>query len=326
MTDDPERDTARRLAAAQWHAELHDPDIDPETWQAFLAWEAADPANAAAYGEIQQAMERLDPSSLATRQMGEDRPRRAALFLAGTALAAALIVTLLVSAMASPAALPLKETYLTEIGGQESVRLADGSQVHLNTDTEVEIAYSDSVRRIHLVRGQALFDVARETRPFIVTAGETETIARGTQFDIYHQGEQVRIALVEGRVSVAAAGRGTTELLPGQQALVMAGQGLDVSPADLDALAQWRTGQVEFDNVTLADAIAEMNRYSATKIEITDPALASERISGIFPAGAQEAFAEALTLYLDAGLDHAPGRIRVIPARADAGADGARPE
>ncbi len=319
-------DFDRREAAARWHAELQDPDVDERIWQAFRAWEA-DPANAAAYQEIEAALDLLDQSSLADSPSSPSRRRRMPrLLLAGAALAVVLVAALLAVTAASPAALPRKETYLTEIGGQQSSRLADGSQVHLNTDTEVEIAYSDSARRIHLVRGQALFDVARETRPFIVTAGETETIALGTQFDIYHQGEQVRIALVEGRVSVSAAGSGAKELLPGQQALAVAGQGLDVSPADLDALAQWRTGHVEFDNVTLAEAIAEMNRYSATKIELTDPALASERISGIFPAGAQEAFAEALTLYLDAGLDHAPGRIRVIPARPDADADSAKPE
>ena len=51
MVQDRFSDFDRREAAARWHAELQDPDIDERIWQAFRAWEA-DPANAAAYQEI----------------------------------------------------------------------------------------------------------------------------------------------------------------------------------------------------------------------------------------------------------------------------------
>jgi len=71
--------------------------------------------------------------------------------------------------------------------------------------------------------------------------------------------------------------------------------------------------------VTLAEAIAEMNHCSATRIVIEDPGLASERISGTFPTGAQEDFAEAFTLYAEAELTRDEGRTLIVPAYPRAG-------
>ena len=84
-------------------------------------------------------------------------------------------------------------------------------------------------------------------------------------------------------------------------------------------IGQWQSGTLAFDNVTLAEAVAEMNRYAATRIEIADPALAAERISGVFPAGEQHAFAEALALYLPLTAESRADRIVLI--RADARPD-----
>jgi len=60
----------------------------------------------------------------------------------------------------------------------------------------------------------------------------------------------------------------------------------------------WKRGMVAFDDVTLAEAVAEMNRYSAIEIRLGDAGLADERISGRFPAGQPVEFAESLELFL----------------------------
>ena len=55
---------------------------------------------------------------------------------------------------------------------------------------------------------------------------------------------------------------------------------------------------LQFRDVTLEAAVAEMNRYSATVIRIEDPDLAALRLSGTFPAGEPDDFAKSLELLL----------------------------
>ena len=319
MVQDRFSDFDRREAAARWHAELQDPDVDERIWQAFRAWEA-DPANAAAYQEIEAALDLLDQSSLADSPSSPSRrPRVPHLLLAGAALAVVLVAALLAVTAASPVRELRPVIHVTEIGERAAFTLADGSRIHLNTATEIEILFSQQARRLRLVSGQALFEVAPGPRPFMVEAGETETIAHGTIFDIYRREEGVRIALREGAVSVSQNHTAPIRLHPGQQALARPGQPPEVTGIDPARIGQWQSGTLAFDNVTLAEAVAEMNRYATTRIEIADPALAAERISGVFPAGEQDAFAEALGLYLPLTAERRADRIMLI--RADARPD-----
>ncbi|MEH6488459.1 hypothetical protein [Hyphomonas oceanitis] len=77
----------------------------------------------------------------------------------------------------------------------------------------------------------------------------------------------------------------------------------------------WQTGILQFRDVTLGEAIAELNRYSETKLRVDDPALAAEHLSGAFPAGDQDMFAETLKLYLPVTVSRGDGAILIIPAR-----------
>src|SRR6185312_4127329 len=49
--------------------------------------------------------------------------------------------------------------YATGIGEQRTAKLADGSFIYLNTDSKVEVDFSDKARDVRLLRGEALFVV-----------------------------------------------------------------------------------------------------------------------------------------------------------------------
>ena len=64
-------------------------------------------------------------------------------------------------------------------------RLPDGSIVELDAQSEIAVNFEPSVRRVELVRGEALFKVQKDpNRPFIVRAGGVEVRAVGTAFDV----------------------------------------------------------------------------------------------------------------------------------------------
>lgn len=307
----------RLEAAARWYAELNAADVDAGTWDAFRAWEQ-DPRNAAAFREIEAALTTIDRSSLAGR--AADPPRRAGRWLgalaAGLALAGLAGLTLLERA---PSGAPPEQVlaYETATGERREISLQDGSSVDLNTASRIEVAYSADERRITLTEGQALFSVRPGRAPFVVEASGTRTRALGTEFNIYLRPGGAEITLLEGSADVLPSGEDSAEsvlLAPGEQLRVSGGVAGPVRKVDVATAMSWRTGILQFTDVTLAEAAGELNRYSATKIVILDPALAQERLSGAFRAGDQEQFVSALSMFLPVEISRSGSEIHVRPS------------
>lgn len=314
--NDPE---ARLREAAEWYAELQDREAGDPEWQAFLAWER-DPANAAAFRRIEASLPAIDrasagPANKRTRQQS----RRRALLWGGSLTAVAAAAGLFAASWIAPA--PHTEIYQTAIGEQKAISLTDGTVITLNTGTQLEVIHSDKVRHVRLLQGQALFEVSAARAPFIVSAAGYDTRALGTAFDIYLSPQGLSVSLKEGAVSIGRTGdkasaSGQIVLSPGQQALA-GPDGLDIRAVGAGAIGTWRGGEIRFDSVPLAQAIAEINRYSPLPVHLSDERLAGERISGVFQAGDAEVFAATLALYLPVEIERSESRI-VITARGRA--------
>ena len=79
-----------------------------------------------------------------------------------------------------------KVSYETPVGGQSRITLADGSTVILNTNSLLDISFSDKCRDVHLRRGEAYFDVVHDkARPFTVYADNYVVRDIGTAFDVH---------------------------------------------------------------------------------------------------------------------------------------------
>lgn len=335
MTKDQE--AGRLKAAARWYAELQDPHTDEDIWDAFRAWEA-DPANEAAFRQVEAGLQLADRTALSAAPSSphaSPHPARqptppsralktAAIWLACAAAALALGAVSFLLIHADPA--PQAIIHASAVGEIRTHTLADGSQVTLNTDSEFTVSYSATERRVDLVRGQALFAVAPEARPFTVTAAGSETRAHGTIFEIFLRPDDISVTLIEGSVSVApqvsGKGQGTgpstasrsepsaaTQLNPGDRLVMRAGHIASLTQVDTETALSWRSGMLQFRDVTLEEAVAQMNRYSETKLRVQDTALGQERLSGAFPAGDPDLFAEAIKLYLPVDISRRDGAI-----------------
>ncbi|TBU86938.1 FecR family protein [Phytopseudomonas dryadis] len=207
------------------------------------------------------------------------------------------------------------EYYRTAVGERLNVALDDGSLVTLNTYSDMKVEFTAEERKIVLNRGQVLFEVAKDSaRPFVVEAQDRRFIAVGTAFDVRVDNRRVQLTMLEGSVMVEpiaappASGAATAPqrknstpelvLTAGQQLVAMPTQAEDeVRPTNADRVSSWRNGQVIFEQTRLADAVAELNRYTRTPIEIADPGLSDLQISGAFRTGRNDTFVEAVTLY-----------------------------
>jgi transmembrane sensor len=168
------------------------------------------------------------------------------------------------------------------------------------------VDYSGEQRLITLLKGQALFEVAKDpARPFIVTAGAQRVVALGTTFDVRLNDKAVEVILVEGKVEIKEI-PASAKNKPARPVQLASGERLVASPAalkpevtkiDTSKATSWREGYVTFEDTPLTDAIAEMNRYSTVRIVPEDEKLSSLRITGLFRAGQQARFTEALQVY-----------------------------
>lgn len=302
-----------RKAAARWYAELQDAEADPALWQRFLIWER-DPVNAAAFRQIEAALSTLDRTRYAApATRTPNNPSRTPWPLLASLAASVLLAAVgAITLLGNDAPQVHTDIYATRIGEQETVSLPDGSTALLNTASRIEVTYSREARHIRLTEGQALFEVVKGETPFTVEAGGWDTTALGTTFEVYLPPEGVRVTLIEGSVNVAQDGAGEL-LAPGDQ-LTVSGDTLTKSRIDPTRALSWKSGMITFTDVTLAEAVAEMNRYSETKLRV-DAQVAEERLSGVFRAGDQQGFAAALQAFLPIEVEPRGEEILFTPVR-----------
>lgn len=306
----PAQPTARaQREAGAWFARLRTPSITAAELARFETWRA-DPANDAAFAALQgiwHAGEGLqgDPQiDAAIVDAMVTAPRRAAVHrrswaTAVVGLAVAFGITILVALSFPQDA----QTFQSAIGKQRIVRLADGSIVRLDTDSQVVIRQNPRAREVELARGRAFFDVAHDTRrPFIVTASSTQVRAVGTRFIVDLLSQDVAVTLVQGVVTVRQRGflAAPPRVLHPGETLTGTPQGV-TRPQRSDAAAEtaWMGGHIVFHDKPLAEAIAEANRYTTNKLRLADDAaLGSVHVDGVFNAGDTPALLGALqTLY-----------------------------
>jgi transmembrane sensor len=95
--------------------------------------------------------------------------------------------------------------HATAVGQQSRTDLPDGSQIVLNTNSQIRVEYGERYRQVHLLQGEAIFTVAKDAkRPFRVYAGGGRIQAIGTAFSVYLVGEDVQVTVTEGRVALAS--------------------------------------------------------------------------------------------------------------------------
>jgi len=201
--------------------------------------------------------------------------------------------------------------YATVVGEQETISLADGSSLILNTDSAVAIEMSDDNRIVRLIKGEAHFDVESDpSRPFLVYAGEGIVKAVGTAFTVHLQKKAVEVTVSEGVVALISQPDMTlaleevpiAELKP--LAALTAGQNAvfsrevehveSMSDEALGRKLLWRDGFIAFTGEPLVSVVADVSRYTDVVIEIEDEGLESLPVGGYFKVGEIEGMFEAL--------------------------------
>ena len=319
--------------AAEWFAEFRVGSLDEQALRKFDAWLRASPEHVQAYLEYASiweeagwlGLEALPDVETLLSQLGSEPnvvpltqarsnagtgPAHARKWLLGwpAGIAAGVMVAML--AVGGWMANEGRSSYATHVGEQRSITLPDGSVVELNARSRIKVRWSSTERRVELLEGQALFQVAKDAqRPFTVHTDRTSVRAVGTQFDVYRKPEGTVVTVLEGRVAVSGRtdrrervvtavpdtpvmspispglATGTSVLLEaGEQATVANAGGVRKQPGQvsLKAVTAWTQRQMILEAASLQEVVRELNRYSSRQF-VVDASVSEElRLSGVF--------------------------------------------
>jgi transmembrane sensor len=303
-----------KARAAQWFERRNFWKWDEGDEAAFVEWLNESLAHRAAYVRVEAAWkrtERLSALRAATHAQTQtgSRSRFRLLFLraASAVVAVGVLGTGLVWMRSGPA----DQVYTTAVGGRETLTLADGSKIELNTDTVLRAKITALDRNIWLDKGEAYFQVKHDAiHPFVVFAGNHRVTDIGTGFLIRKDETKVEVALVEGRAQLDAldsqAHAPSIQMMPGD-VVVASGNHTEIEKkpvADLSNILSWRRGLLVFKHTTLADAAVEFNRYNSKKLVIADMAAARLQIGGTFQSDNIGDFAEVAREVLGVHVQH----------------------
>jgi transmembrane sensor len=281
------------LAAAEWYFRLQEAGTDPAEQAACATWRAADPRHEAAWakaGRIADSFAGL-PGAVALPALDRQRHPSAA-----RRQAVKVLATLLVAAPAgwlawqSRPARELLAEHRTATGERRQIVLADGSHIHLNTATALDVDYDDKRRLLRLRQGEILIDTAPDPnlakglpyRPFVVETAQGSVRALGTRFIVRQLASGSQVAVYAGAVEISPFQAVDHKILlaAGEQASFSATDTTQAGAADPRA-TDWTEGQLFVRNQRLADFLNELGRHRPGLLRC-DPAVAELRISGAF--------------------------------------------
>lgn len=334
----------RKIAAeaATWIARLHGPSRSPEMERALREWLSRSAAHRHAFEKCTDVWQEVAGVSAADVYAGAAaRSLNAALASERWwarmrwPLLGLLAVLIAVAAFAAHRWWAV-DVYATKVGEQQLVLLEDGTRLSLNTDTQVRVEFDAEKRSVRVEGGEVVFEVAKDAhRPFMVRVADSEVLAIGTIFSVRLSGrssdrrdEPLAVTLIEGQISVRPAsgdagqgGGAKAQLMKAGERLVLAtssGQrGTPPVPAiehlerpQLDQLIAWKRGEVVFDNISLPEAVDEMNRYTRTPMVLIGDASAL-RVSGLYQTSDSPGFARAVAALHGLDVRERAGRLEL---------------
>ncbi len=313
-----------QTVAARWAVRLDAGPLAPEEQRALEQWLAVKPQHHGALIRARSAWTDLDRlAALAAPSSSPERGARGGTEFEGrgfrywpvaASLAAAAVLGVLWFALN-----PNHEVYTSAIGEVRRITLNDGTSMVLNTASEARVQFTGAGRDVVLVRGEALFDVARDpAHPFVVRAGDFSVKALGTAFAVRIDTAQIDVTVTEGVVEVQSSsslppkgrnGQGEggvsvpVRLTPNHRAILFPAKPAEIIPVTTPTAERrlaWRNGMVAFDGESLAEAVAEVNRHNRRRILVRDSALAARPVIGLFKATDPQGFARTAAAALGA--------------------------
>jgi transmembrane sensor len=306
--------------AVDWMLRLKPGIATSDDVVAFKAWCKQDPAHAKAFAETRKLWEAMTPAGQKVfdpHLLESMRSRRSTvnrrLFLGG-ALATSAVVSAVVAIHPPldlwPSLSELNADYRTAIGEQRKIALANDVAITMNTRTSIGLRpVENAIERIELIAGEGL--VSTKSKAFEVVSGNGYVRAADAQFNIRRDGDLVRVACLEGNVTVGCGS--SSIMLAKEHQVSYSAAGLSVvAETNLAIVTSWQQGVLVFQDTRLSDVVAEINRYRNGRIVIVGDHLARQSVNGRFYLSRLNEVVEKFQNAFGARVTNLPGGVVVL--------------
>lgn len=271
--------------AALWLMELHSGQLDPAKHQQLKEWRGRSVDHERAWlraSLFAKKMQDLSPAGgKALKQLATGDRRKAVKTIAALLVAAPVGWLTYRYTMQGEGL-----RYSTAIGQKRDLTLEDGTRLVLNTDTEVDVAFSDAQRRLILRRGEILITTAKDTapqaRPFSVQVRQGNVRALGTRFTVRQDEVKSHVAVMDGAIEISPLDHPSDKSIVHKDWQSSFSRSQADAAIKLDAAAtSWEDGMLIADKMPMSAFIAELDRYRPGKLQY-DTRIAQLQVSGAF--------------------------------------------
>ncbi|MEM8976667.1 MAG: FecR domain-containing protein [Pseudomonadota bacterium] len=329
---------AARQEAIRWSIRLQEHDSSDGDLDAFFAWFGADDRNAQAWAEIEYLRAAATSSDIESKvetrlhrrttempaasppgkpvpqrefaRTAQRSPSRAGMYIAALAASIAFVVVI---NNVQDLWISLQADHETRTGEARRVILPDGSSIHLSARTAVAVEMRDDLRRVHLLKGTAFFNIVRdEGKPFVVRHGRVNIRVVGTSFEVRSMISGSSVSVRSGGVSVSREPRKPSDvteahtsalLRTGEQIRLVRATGQstksNIAPTDV---APWRSGRLVVRDWTAKDVYQALRSHYPGYVLNGSLGFSSTRLTGVYdlqnPESALRIFAAAQGLRL----------------------------
>ena len=184
--------------------------------------------------------------------------------------------------------------------------LPDGSQISLNTGSELEYAKNfNKNKRLVKLKGEAFFKVKHNPKkPFIVKAGKLNIEVVGTEFNVNAKSKKgnVEVVVSSGKVLVySKADKSDAKLLQaGDKAKFILKKSKIIKEHNSNPnFLAWKTLKLEFNRATLEDIVKTLNHTYNVHIVIKNPELKNCTLTNTFDKQSLDSILKVLEATLD---------------------------
>lgn len=316
--------------AFAWVQRLTSGLADAEDRAAFVLWRDESPAHAAALVRARTLWTDLGPALVADQErqvadqftqdlgpMGRRAGRRTFMrriapgrgaVMRWTAIAASALIAVGVGNVLTQS--PFADLKTTSLPTE--TRLADGSRVTLAPATAMNIDIGPAgERRIDLQKGEAMFDVAHDaSRPFVIRSGDGEIRVLGTAFSVKRTGGMTQVIVTRGKVRVSS-GSQSRVLEPDRMVVYGLTTMGGMRAVDAAAATAWTEDRLVFENATVGDVIAELDRFDTRKVVLLNGQASQKRVNAVINLKHTDLWLQALQGSEGVTVTHLPGIVLI---------------
>ncbi|MEM6801415.1 MAG: FecR domain-containing protein [Bacteroidota bacterium] len=184
----------------------------------------------------------------------------------------------------------------TQFGEMQSFRLSDGSEVHLNANSQVHFAKSwegEELRELW-IEGEGFFDIAHDpSKAFVVHTPQGDIKVLGTSFNVFQRNKELDVTLIEGKVRLNLADKKTINMQAGEQVKV-AGGNISKERVDTEPITAWKFDKMIFKEASIANIINRLKVEFDWDIQVKRPEILDKKISAKIPKNDPGILMEAL--------------------------------